>query len=385
MNKNGRIDHKGELRIDELLGDIYETETMNLSDGSELLQDRLTEEEKGRIFSMIQAKLREEAKKVPPLLTEGDSGDAASESTRLNPSSSGKVFRFGRRRRILIASLVALCAFASTAFAAEIFHWDSRISNYFGMSDQNQGDLNGAGMNVGVRAEDSGVTIEAVQTIGDASNMYILLNITVPEGQILNSQTGFDMIYLKVKGATGMGYSCDQIPDEDPSDNKGTLLFSMEANSEINDKDIELKFVNMRHYDMDSGEMVLDYEGEWLLNWKLAYQDVSRTFEISKDIEVNGETVRVDSISISPIAFNVKISGDYIRAYDSVPPNPEDGELIEITSVKLKDGTILTKDDSMGWGTSIVGSDYVINMKMRELLDPKGIDSIILNHTEIKL
>lgn len=390
MNRDGRIDHKGELRIDELLGDIYETETVNLSDGSELLQDRLTEEENGRIFAMIQEKMQAEVGTDSTLIkaapfTEGDLGNAASERTRPNARNTGKKLRFGRGRKILIASLVALCAFASTAFAAEIFQWDSRISNYFGMSDQNQGYLNGAGMNVGVSAEDSGVTIEAVQTIGDASNMYILLNVTVPEGQILNSQTGFDMIFLKVEGATGMGYSCDQLPDEDPNDNKGTLLFSMEANSQINDKDIELKFVNMRHYDMGSGEMVQDYEGEWVLNWKLAYQDISKTFDISKDLEMNGETVRVDSISISPIAFNVKISGDYIRTYDSVAPNPEDGELIEITSVKLKDGTILTKDDSMGWGTSIDGSEYVINMKMKELIDPEEIDSITLNGTEITL
>ncbi|MDF3001949.1 MAG: hypothetical protein K0Q48_2068 [Bacillota bacterium] len=366
MNNTRGMDKNRVIRIDELLEDIHETETTNLSDGSELLQDQLSESERERILSKIQAKMKDEA-------------------VNDRPSNFEKVRFPGRRKRILLASLVALCVFASTAFAAEIFQWDSRISNYFGMSDKNQGDLSGAGMNVGVKDEQGGVAIEAVQTIGDASNMYILLDVTVPEGQILNPQTGFDMIFLKVEGVTGMGYSCDLLPDDEPNDNKGTLLFSMEANSNINDKEIEMKFVNLRHYDMDSGEMIPDYEGEWILSWKLNYHDVSKNFDVDKDIPVNGETVRVDSVSISPIALNVKISGDYIKKYDSVPPNPNDGDLIEITSVNLKDGTALTKDDSLGWGTSINGREYVINMKMRELLDPEGIESIVLNDTEIVL
>ncbi|QOX63490.1 hypothetical protein FRZ06_09070 [Anoxybacterium hadale] len=366
MNNTGGMDKNKAIRIDELLEDIHEMETTNLSDGSELLQDQLSEEERERILSKIQTRMKAEA-------------------VNGRPSNYEKVRFPGRRKRILLASLAALCVFASTAFAAELFQWDSRISNYFEISDENQGDLSGAGMNVGVKDENGGVTIEAVQTIGDASNMYILLDVTVPEGQVLHPQTGFDMIYLKVEGATGMGYSCDLLPDDDPSDNKGTLLLSMEANSNINDKEIELKFVNLRYYDMESGEMIPDHEGEWILSWKLNYHDVSKNFKVGKDIVVNGETVRVDSVSISPIALNVKISGDYIKKYDSVPPNPSDGDLIEISSVNLKDGTVLTKDDSLGWGTSIDGKAYVINMKMRELLDPEGIDSIVLNDTVFKL
>lgn len=357
MNKAGRTNGKGEIRIDELFDEIHETETMNMGDGSELLQDRLTEEERARIKGRIMGQIQQET---------------------FRP-------QYRKRKRILLASLIAVCAFASTAFAAELFHWDTRISNYLGIHDENQGDLNGAGMNVGVSAENGGVIIEAVQTIGDSSNMHILFNVTVPEGQIVHPQTGFEMIYLMVKGATGLGYSCDLLPDEDPNDNKGTLLLSLEANSEINDKDIELRFVNMRHYDMEVGDMVEDYKGEWVLKWKLDYQDISRNFDIKKDIEINGRTVRVDSISISPIALKVIIRGDYIEEYDSVPPNPEDGDLFEITSIKLRNGTELTLEDAMGWGTSVSGKEYVINLKMQKLLEPQEIIGIVVNDTEIKL
>ncbi len=111
----------------------------------------------------------------------------------------------GRRRRVLTAALIAVFAFATTAFAAEVFQWDVRISNYFGIGGHNSAELSGGGMDVGISAENGGVTIQAVQTIGDGNNMYILLDVTAPEGQTIHPNSSFDMIYLRVDGVTSMG------------------------------------------------------------------------------------------------------------------------------------------------------------------------------------
>ena len=349
---------KGEYRIDEMFDEIYEAETMNLQDGVELLQDELTKDEKERILQMAMEKMGEGRTVIKPRR---------------------------KMRRVIAVALVAVLAFATTAFAAEIFQWDTRISNYLGIGEQNSEELSPGSMNVGVSAEEDGITIEAVQTIGDANNIYILLDVTAPEGIVIYPNTRFDMVYLKVDGATGLGYSCDMLPDEKENDNKATLMVSMEANKKINNKLINLKFENMGHYEAGNVDMTMDHRGIWELEWKLDYQDISTKYSIGKELKVNGETVSVDSISISPIALNVQISGSYIKEYDSVPPQSGSGDLIQITSVALKDGTVLTQDDSAGSGTSTNDSEYVINMKMKKLIDTDQVKSITLNDTEFVL
>lgn len=371
MNKNAGSTNqqKRGYRIDEIINEIHEAETMNLENGSELLSNELTEAEKARILSIALEKIGE--KPVP----------ADNERQR---AVLGQ-----RRRRILAAALVATFAFASTAFAAEVFQWDVRLSNYFGI-DKNSEELSGGGMNVGVSAENKGVTMKAVQTMGDGTNLYILFDVTAPKGVMIYPESGFDMIYLRVgepgmDGPTGMGYGCTMLEDENEKDNKATFLLSMEADKKINSKKINVKFENLRHYIIGSGEMVTDCEGQWELEWELDYEDISTKFIMGKELTVKGNTIDIDSISISPIALNVRMSGDYFKELDSEPRAPGEGDPIQITAITLKDGTVLTQENTLGWGCSIRGDESVINMQMRKLLDPDHVRSVTLNDTEFLL
>ncbi len=376
QNRNGKkagAAGSGETRIDEMIDRIHEVETLNMVDASELLQYELSEEEKGRILTMAMHKMKAES-------------NESIDSNKINGQNEIVICKKrGVKRSVLIASLVAVFAFATTAVAAEVFQWDTRISNHLGMNETNRAELAESGMNVDVSAVQNGVTIKAVQTLGDANNMYILLDVTTPEGTVICPNSRFDMIYLKVDGATSLGYSCDFLPDESENDNKATLLLSMEANKSINDKTIDLRFENLGHYKMETGEITPDFEGDWKLQWKLNYQDSSTKYPVDQSLSVNGETVNVDSISVSPIALNVKVSGSYIKEYDAVPPQPQEGDLISVTAVTLKDGTVLSQDDASGWGTSIDGDTYTINMQMKKLLDTEQIASITLNDTVIPL
>ena len=150
-------------------------------------------------------------------------------------------------------------------------------------------------------------------------------------------------------------------------------------------KKINIKFKDLRHYVIGSGDMIVDVPGEWELEWMLNYEDISTKYKIGKELKLKGGTVQVDSVSISPIALNVAISGRYIRELDSTPPEPGEGDPVQITAITLKDGSVLTQDDASSWGTSTNGGEYVINMQMKKLLDVGQISSITLNDTEIAL
>ncbi|MEW8986365.1 MAG: DUF4179 domain-containing protein [Bacillus sp. (in: firmicutes)] len=365
MNNNNETNQKkGEYHIDKMFSEILETETMNILDGSDLLQDDLTKEEKERILKMAIGKIGVESEDKNTI--------------SLQPRK--------KKRKILTVALIAIVAFVTTAFAAEIFQWDARISNYFGIEEYNSADLSGGGLNVGISAENNGVTIEAVQTIGDANNLYILLDITAPEDKVIYPNTGFDALYLQVEGATSLGYSFDMLDDdnENDNDNKATILVYMDANEKINNgKMISLKFKDLRHY--INGDWVTDIEGEWNLKWKLDYEDISTKYSIEKILMVDGETVNIDSVSISPIALNVQISGSYIEKHDLKPLEPGIEELIQITAIELKDGTVLTQKDASMWGISTRGTKCVLNMQMKKLIDVDQVKSITLNDTKIVL
>ncbi len=376
MNNRNETNKKGEYRIDEMFSEIFETETINMEDGSELLQEGLTRGEKQRILGIAMEKIEGRL--------QAESKTADTEKDRNTPERTA-VFKLNSRRRILIVSLAAILTFATTAFAAEIFQWDTRLSNYFEIGSHNQQDLSGSGMNVGISAEYEGVAIEAVQTIGDGNNIYILLNVTAPEGQIIHPGSSFDMIYVRVDGVTGMGYSCDMMADDDENDNKATFLLAMEANNKINNKKINIRFSNLRHYITGSGEMVVDTEGEWELEWKLDYEDISKTYQIGEALTIKGESVKVESISISPIALNVKVQGAYFEKYDEAPGAPGEGDPIAITAIKLKGGSVLTWEDASSWGCSIRGRECSLNMQMKKLLDVSQVESITLNDKEFVL
>lgn len=368
MNNYDKNQGRGGYYIDEMFGENFEAEIMNGMDGSDPSGEGLSKEEKERILKMAANKLEAENKKRTDRIV-------------IQPRM--------KKRRILTVALIAVLAFATTAFAAELFQWDTRISNYFGIGDKNSASLSGGGMNVGVSDENGGVIIKAVQTIGDGNNMYILFDVTVPEGEIIDPQSGFDMIRLRIggraDGPTGMGYSCDMIEDDNAEDNKATFLLAMDANKKINHKKIKITFKDLRHYVIGSDDMTVDVPGEWELEWMLNYEDISAKYKIGKELKVKGETVEVDSVSISPIALNVELNGSYIRELDSTPPEPGEEEPIQITAITLKDGSVLTQDDASSWGTSINGTVYVINMQMKKLLDVGQIKSITLNNTEIVL
>lgn len=374
MNSKDENIKKGEFRIDNMFGEIYETETIHMGDGSELLKEDLTEEEKARILDMALRKI--------------DDRPAEAESERIAPIPVNR--KRGIKRRVLLAALIAVFAFASTAFAAEVFQWDVRLSNYFGMEGENSANLSGGGMNVGVSAENNGVTMKAVQTMGDGTNLNILFDVTAPASMTIYPESGFDMIYLRVgepgmDGPTGMGYGCTMLEDDNEKDNKATFLLSMEADKKINNKKINVKFENLRHYVAGSGEMVTDCEGQWELEWNLDYEDISTRFMIGKELAVKGNTINVDSISVSPIALNVRMRSSYFKEFDAAPRAPGEGDPVQITAITLKDGTVLTQEDTLGWGCSIRGNESVINMQMRKLLDPDQVRSVTLNDTEFML
>ncbi len=376
QNEGSQI--KGEYRIDEMVDQIYDEETMSMDDGSELLADGLTEEEKERILNLALRKIGKHPEQVENERTVFVQG---------RPDKAG-----GRRRRILVAALVAVFAFATTAFAAEVFQWDVRISEFFGISDQDGGELTGGGMNVGVSTENKGVTVKAVQAIGDGTNLYILFDVTAPEGQVISyPDASFEMIRLRIgelgglDGPTGMGYGCTMLEDDNDKDNKATFLLSMEADKKINNKKINIEFENLRHYITGSGEMITDVPGKWELEWKLDYEDISTKFTIGKELAVNGKTIDVDSISISPIALNIRMSGGYFRELDAAPRTPGEGEPVQITAITMKDGTVLTQQDALSWGCSTRDSESVINMQMKKLLDTDQIRSVTLNDTEFLL
>jgi hypothetical protein len=365
-NNQSNSDTNEIINNEEFLDIIHDVETININDGTDLLNTELTEEERDRILDITLSKIKDEKNK--------DNG------TIIN-----KTRKSGKKRWALIAALAAVFVLATTAIAAEVFNWDHRIANYLGINNNNSSNLAESGMILDVSSEQNGVIIKAVQTLGDANNMYILLDLTTPEGTKINPGSRFDMIYLKVDGSTGLGYSCDFLPDESENDNKATLLLSMNANNNINDKTISLIFKDLGHYVSQSDQVITDFKGTWKLEWKLNYKDISLKYPVNKKLTVNKETVNVNSVEISPIAITVKISGDYIKKYDSAPPEPRTGDLIQIKAINFKDGTVLSQENASEWGTSIDGDKYVIYMQMKKLIDQKQIESILINDTLVPL
>lgn len=131
--------------------------------------------------------------------------------------------------------------------------------------------------------------------------------------------------------------------------------------------------------------MVVDTSGEWKLEWKLNYKDISRTYHLGETLTTEGGDVEIKAISISPIALNIEITGDYFEGYDAAPREPGEEDPVQVTGIRLEDGTVLTLEDASSWGCSVRGRECVLNIQMKKLLDVGQVESVMLNDKEFMI
>lgn len=285
---------------------------------------------------------------------------------------------------MLAAAVAALCV---TAAAAYVIQWNGALAQRFGADQAQQEKLTSSGA-VGTPDQtvtENGVTVSALQTLGDKTGVYLLLCVKTPEGVALSDNSAFEGTQVNIEGSKdGVSWSGGFMSDSAEiasSSGKSNeryyelhLLNSQQA--DWNGKTITLNFKNLQE-DRGKLDLYTVLEGDWSLSWTLSYTDQMRTFQLNKSYTVGGHAVTVKSVQLSPLSMTLSLGGDGLKALIGDSDLDQCGTLCT-AALTLRDGTTIDDIGGEGGSDGYTDASYTSVTRFGTVRDTDQVAALIL-------
>ena len=283
---------------------------------------------------------------------------------------------------VLAAVIAALCV---TAAAAYVTQWNGKLAELFDADEQQQSQLASAGAvgSVDQTVTENGLTVTALQTLGDKNGVYLLLDVQAPEDIALSDSNVFEGMGVDIEGvgnhvswSGGFMSNFDKTASPNGADNERyfELWLNNTEQEDWNGKTITLDFKNLQA-DRSKLDLYTVVEGEWKLSWTLSYTDQMQTFDLDKTYTVNGHAVTVKSVELSPLSMTLTLGGDGLKTLIDDSDLNECGCLCTAI-LTLRDGTTI---DMNGPGSeNYTDTSYVCTKSFDKVLDVEQVTGLTL-------
>lgn len=310
-----------------------------------------------------------------------------------------------RLRPALVAALMIFCLLTTTAFAAVQLGLDIKFLNFLNPSSNEQAEYlaNGAYI-VDKQVKNKNGTLEIKQVIGDSNLTYILMDFTAPEGMALNAERyRFDYL-VDVDGYSGSyGIGFTKLEDENPSDNKISLIMTLKTEKSLMGGTIKLKLKDLEAagplpktfdeaatVDPEAQIFKTIIKGDWNSSFKLNYKDYSRTYTPNSKLMIYGHEATLQSVSVSPISITVKFTSPFTKEIHKTSPFTQveyDTYLDKFPiTIHYKDGSKETTTYLNGMTLGNYLSNTTISVKTFEkMINDKEIESLEFFDTVIAI
>lgn len=285
---------------------------------------------------------------------------------------------------VLVAAALLLMACAFTVITG----LDQRFVAYFRGTEEDAQQVSGGVVGVEESFQyENGWTVNIVQVLADRYSMAVLSEVVAPEGTVLDGEAYYLELGMELPpsarnqpASSGWGYGPVILEDEDPGDNRLTFLQTKGAR-ELGAKDLLGQSVTLTpKWLMESGgkKLNVDFsreEQEQSCTVALPEQDSGRTYALSAPIQVDGETMILSELYLSPISAAFVLQGEMEeRALEE----SDLARIEEDASLHLADGTEVsirrmvsqTTDEATGAVHSIFQTDMI--------LEPEDVTAITL-------
>ena len=285
---------------------------------------------------------------------------------------------------VLVAAALLLMACAFTVITG----LDQRFVAYFRGTEEDAQQVSGGVVGVEESFQyENGWTVNIVQVLADRYSMAVLSEVVAPEGTVLDGEAYYLELGMELPpsarnqpASSGWGYGPVILEDEDPGDNRLTFLQTKGAR-ELGAKDLLGQSVTLTpKWLMESGgkKLNVDFsreEQEQSCTVALPEQDSGRTYTLNVPIQVDGETMTLSELYLSPISAAFVLQGEMEeRALEE----SDLARIEEDASLHLADGTEVsirrmvsqTTDEATGAVHSIFQTDMI--------LEPEDVTAITL-------
>lgn len=248
--------------------------------------------------------------------------------------------RFTVRRLVILTAAAVLILGTMTVGAVELFQWQRRAAEKFGVEGELENKLTARGVAVeeSAASAEGELTLQALQTVRSAGAYYILLRVTLPDGIVIDEDTMFDSMEVWA----------------DEAFNGGTVNFvsnSMEGNSCL----CEIELLTADGVDYTGQEVVLKLkdliqtekteqvgeplvEGEWELALTLTAQlPDTKEYYADSSMKWGDHSVQLRGVRVN--SFGVELIADREQSLHA-----SQNHSLKLSGVEYEDGTVISEE-----------------------------------------
>lgn len=280
------------------------------------------------------------------------------------------------------AMLLALCAFAIAAAV------EPELLAYLGAEPENETLLYPSAVPLGMEKTSHGSTLTLRQALADRCSVKLLADLTAPEGTVLSEDFYGMESFWQVFGPDGReinsswGYDWILMEDEDPADNKITLLLTLHSvsyDANLLGAKIKFRFEDLFKDNLCEQKVL---QGNWNFTVQLSEEDSGIFCPVSLPLTIDGHTVHLTSVYVSPISVMVDLTeGDenLREIKDTIWTDKERG-----VALFTEDGTrVGMQEDEYAMQISYVSQDQEgetgrLLFRPEEIIDPANMREIEL-------
>lgn len=219
---------------------------------------------------------------------------------------------------VLVAAALLLMACAFTVVTG----LDQRMLAYFGAGKEDAQRVSGGVVDVEKSFHyANGWTINIKQVLADRYSMAVLTEVVAPEGTALDGEAYYFELGMELPPSaknqpisSSWGYGPVILEDADPGDNRLTFL-TTKGVRELGAKDLLGQSVTLTpEWLLESGgkKLYVDFsmeEQEQSCTVTLPEQDNGKTYALQEPIQVDGETMTLSELYLSPISLAFSLQG----------------------------------------------------------------------------
>lgn len=300
-----------------------------------------------------------------------------------------------RWRTAVLAAAIACCLITTTAFAAVQLGLDAAFVRFLHpSSDEQKQQLESGAYLVDQTAQNASGAVTIKQVVGDSNLVYILMELTAPEGTVLDKAryryAEFDLdLGEDMRGMRSTGFI--KLEDENGADNQISLIMEIMTDRSLAGQKARLTLSDLQGADAFPGEFETVLAGEWQVSFPLDFTDCSTQYEVNRAMTMLGEAATVRSVTVSPIAITLRVDSPALRQiyaenhrWQEVAPN-EYLDDFPIT-IHYADGTTETTKIFNGLTNADYLSGELLTIKTFEnVINDKAIRSITFFDEQIEL
>lgn len=223
-----------------------------------------------------------------------------------------------RKTRFGLMLLAAVLILGTVASAAAYFQPDGLIARTLGVASEGwQEFFKGNGSTINAGQDCKGWNLTVSQAVGDRSYAYIMVDLTAPEGVVLDAD-GYSLDHeIKFFGSYAGMVTSRMVEDTDKTDNHisfmiettiGGFPWVRSGHLEVTGLKEAIKTGKPEPEDVE----IRDYPEQlsWDIKFPLKFKNRPIVYRFREPIEMNGGTVKINKVEISQLSGRVILSSE---------------------------------------------------------------------------